>query len=870
MSVDNIPDPPTSARRARGGRAAETLLRKITRFQVTRPFVMLGIALVTVLVMGFLAAKLTLKTSFGELLPQNKESVIVAERVAKRLPSQSNIIVVIEGSDNEALKKFVDALGEEIAAIEPALVASVDTGSRDARAFFEKNKFLYAKLEQVQQVHDEIEERYDYEVNKAAGFLLDDDDDAPPPITEETIRKRLDETRGGGSGEKNKKKKRERFPEYYLDTDAHVAAVMVRTPIKSGDIENSHLLKSKLRDAIAAVEKDQGKVGTVGFTGHLITSAETHEQIKNDLSHVGFWGAVLILGIVFLFYLRVRTLLAMTLTVGIGAVWTFGLAWLLIGHLNNSTGFLFSIVVGNGINFGIIYMARYLEARRSSNVEDSAYTAYIDTWISTLTAAGAATAAYGSLVVTDFRGFKHFGIIGGSGMLLCWVATYTFLPSILAVSEKIAPIKPPTGFIARVRGIYGRPFAWLASKYSRSVTIGCVMFTVLCAVAAVGFAADPMEYNMTNIRNRSTGSDSDARVLGRKANKIIGRQGQDGLAIVTDQLEQVIPLAEALHKVRDAAAPGHKPFDKVVTIYSTLPTKQTEKIELIGATLKKLRKARKRKFINDEDWAKLSQHLPEGELAPIGIDNLPQQIKRSFIEKDGTLGRLVYIVPTKDRSVWDGRYLIEFADSFRQTKLPDGSVVKGSGNQVIYADMIINVVEDAPVAIAVSLIATLFIILVAFRLRRSGLWVVASVALGFLWMIAVLAAWNTDWSTLGSDSFELRALKLNFLNFVALPITIGVGADYAVNVMQRYRMVKGDGDASAAGVRRVVVETGGAVILCSLTTTLGYSALTLSVNKAIRSFGIAAAAGEICCVISGVLLLPAVLIWLARRREAAA
>ena len=36
-----------------------------------------------------------------------------------------------------------------------------------------------------------------------------------------------------------------------------------------------------------------------------------------------------------------------------------------IGYLNSSTGFLVSIVAGNGINFGIIYMARYLEARRA-------------------------------------------------------------------------------------------------------------------------------------------------------------------------------------------------------------------------------------------------------------------------------------------------------------------------------------------------------------------------------------------------------------------------------------------------------------------------------------------------------------------------
>ena len=31
-------------------------------------------------------------------------------------------------------------------------------------------------------------------------------------------------------------------------------------------------------------------------------------------------------------------------------------------------------------------------------------------------------------------------------------------------------------------------------------------------------------------------------------------------------------------------------------------------------------------------------------------------------------------------------------------------------------------------------------------------------------------------------------MKLNFLNFVALPISIGAGADYAVNMMERVRL----------------------------------------------------------------------------------
>ena len=80
---------------------------------------------------------------------------------------------------------------------------------------------------------------------------------------------------------------------------------------------------------------------------------------------------------------------------------------------------------------------------------------------------------------------------------------------------------------------------------------------------------------------------------------------------------------------------------------------------------------------------------------------------------------------------------------------------------------------------------------------------------------------------------------------------LGIGIDYAVNIVQRY-LIEGKG-----GVLQTVRQTGGAVVLCSLTTTLGYLALVSSVNFAVRSLGVAAVLGEISCLLAAVLVLPA-------------
>ena len=109
----------------------------------------------------------------------------------------------------------------------------------------------------------------------------------------------------------------------------------------------------------------------------------------------------------------------------------------------------------------------------------------------------------------------------------------------------------------------------------------------------------------------------------------------------------------------------------------------------------------------------------------------------------------------------------------------------------------------------------------------------------------------------------LIGLRVNFLDFVALPITIGIGIDYSVNIVARARR---DGPGSA---RHALATTGGAVALCSFTTIVGYGSLILSANQGIRSFGTAAILGELTCISAALVLAPTLLQLLVRSRRAA-
>lgn len=820
-------------------------LMALARLQATRPWHLIALAVLTLLPSAWATSRLGLKLDLAELLPDSKESVIEMRRVSQRLAGSSTLSLIVRSDQpgkQRALEATVDALVPELYGLGKEWVGAVDYGVKDARRFFEENALLYAGLGDLKQARDRIVERYDWEVAKQQGSLLDDDDE-PPPITAESIEKELAAKKPAASSGPS-------FPNgYYEDEAGTYAAILVRTPV--GGKAKITELRERVEAAVARVDPKRFDPGlSVQYTGDVVTGQEEYDRITGDLFHVGAVGVGGVLFVVLVYFLRLRVVLTMGGALLVGILWTFGITRFTIGHLNSSTGFLASIIAGNGINYGIVYMARYVEARRDQglDIQEAVRLGHRDTWIPTLAAAATGALAYGSLVVTDFRGFKHFGIIGGYGMLLCWISTYLFTPALLAASERVWPAYREGQRALNIGQYFGVLFERVGLGAPRLVaSLGAAVGLVAVVLSALYFLGDPMEYRMRNVGNDDSGNPSAAKRLSHEVDAVVGRVGQDGIAIVTDRVDQVKPLEAELERRRSAAPDELKPFENTVSIYSLLPKDQAEKLPLIAEMRDRIQRARNRGFINDQDWAKIEQHLPKGELREIGMDDLPEQAARPFTERDGSRGRIVYLVPKSGESVWDAKYLMRWADSFRRVQLPNGEVIHGSGRAVIFADMIYTIGQDAPRAITVSALGTILIILIAFRGNPLALGVFVPWLVGIACLIGFM---------------YLKDIRLNFLNFVAIPITIGIGAEYAHNMMQRYRF------EGPERLGHVVVATGGALTLCSLTTSIGYFALLFSINRGIHSFGLSAAVGELTCLAATVLWLPALLAVLKRRRAA--
>jgi predicted RND superfamily exporter protein len=414
-------------------------------------------------------------------------------------------------------------------------------------------------------------------------------------------------------------------------------------------------------------------------------------------------------------------------------------------------------------------------------------------------------------------------------MALCWITAYLLLPPLLAALDRrskrsVAPMK---------RSIVGNLDARLLQHASALRWVA----VALLAVAALGVATyrgELVEYNLDKLRAAKSGK-TGAQYWGNKVDEVF-KTYLTPMVVRADARQDLDRFVERLDMERAKLGAGD-PIREVRTLDSAIPPDQYERIQ----KLKRLRETLtdSRLALLDPKTRKLAEDLrPPEDLRRVTLDDLPLSIRLPLTERDGTAGRIALVFPKKVGWMTPSETR-EYVSLLRGAIQASGNHAMAVGQQPLFIDIVDAIARDGPVATVLAFAAVLALVLVALRRLRPALLVIGSLLLGVAWLVGA-AAW--------------ARVRLNFLNFVVLPITFGIGVDYAVNIVQRWRL---EGTGS---LQRVLRETGGAVALCSLTTIIGYSSLLVADNRALRGFGLLASIGEVACLTAAIVALPAFLL----------
>ncbi len=792
---------------------------RLVRAVIRRRLSVLGVAALVMVASVVLALRLRLVTDFAELLPGDDPAVLATRRVQQRLGGVTPVQIAIRSPDKQANLRYAKELAAAVASEPRSLVDRVAYDIHAERAFFERNWWLYLDLADLELVRERlIHER------RRTNPLFIDLDDAQPSLDE--LEARIKQRTG----------KLDRFPEgYFMSPDGLLVVVAVWPPETLFREHAGEALIARIDQIVTAHPTSPFHPAMhIDYAGSIYDSIVERRALESDLA----WSSgicILLVGLVVVaFFGRLRAVMLIGGPAVCGVAVALAVAALAFGQLNASTAFLGSIILGNGINAAIIQLARYEEERRAgTSLELAIVRSVTGTIRATAIASLAAAMAYGSLMVTQFRGFSQFGVIGAVGMVAAWLATILVLPAVLATTDRKRDIARARRGLA-----FGLPFARLANRAPKLVLASWLVISCLAAVVLVPYVSDPFEYDLRKLRSEES---IERRVLTKQIEGIFG--SLTPTILLAEHFEQTPEIADVVRRHSDALGGGV--VGSIITLDSLVPgapALQGKKLAVIDEIRRTLHDSTKQ--LTDEERARLSKWDPPPDLAVIAPTDLPNGIVRMFRDRRGELTPMVVVYKAEGRSYWDGRYLVRLASVVREVDLRDGERVYGGGNAVVFAAMIEAIIDDGPVATIVSFLGVAVLVILLARGWRGTTVVLAALGTGVLWMAGGAA---------------LAGVRVNFLNFIALPLTFGIGVDYAINVYLRHR-IEGPGR-----MIETLRATGGAVALCSLTTTIGYASLLLADSHALRSFGALAILGEVACLSVALLVMPAWLILGERR-----
>lgn len=779
-------------------------------------------------VIGFLGViRLDLKSDFSSLLPQDYESVKLLKEISRKVGGLGMLNIGIETDDLTAGKRFVEDISLVIREELSDEIKTIDYSAREVKEHYEKYGLLYLSEEDLKRLKHELKdwiERKKLELSPFY-FSLEEEEDLRFEDLKQRYVKFLSKYESYIDG-------------YYTGENGRLLVIFLKPRYTPTDISISRRLIKRVEETVKELNPlSYHHSMKVGLAGNYKIAVEEYDAVRRDIGSTFLLCVILVSSVIFLFFRRIRVIFFLTITLTIGIIISFGILSLFVKEIVVMTGFLGSIVMGTGINYGIIQLARFFEERMNNEPLPVAIDIAIHkTLIPTAASAFTTAAGFFALSFAITRSFKEFGLLGSLGIVICWLLTYFFLPALLYTSERI---KPSEVFLSGFR----KPMFFLSSRvsdriayYYKPVLLFFIPLILISWISFVRYLPRVLEYDFNRLRSKMS-IRSGTAVLDERISRVLKRSSTPAVIPVKDS-EEAKEVCDAL---RNDSKHLEGKIGRCVNIYSVFPENQQRKIKIIKE-IYDLIKNIEEDWLDDEKREELRRFkkLFE-EVHPITLKDLPEILVRQFSDTEGNIGTLVYVEPYPGKNLWESKNLFNFTESLRTISLPSGKVIKTSGEAIIFADILKSIHRDAPLTSLLALFFIISCIILLFGGATDTFYITASLIGAVSVLLGIISIFN---------------LKINFLNFVAIPTAMGTGVDYAINIYQRSRL---DGKK---GMGYVLHKAGSAVLLCSLTTIIGYFTLITADTRILASYGEIAIIGEFACLLFALFFLPALLRWI--------
>jgi hopanoid biosynthesis associated RND transporter like protein HpnN len=636
----------------------------------------------------------------------------------------------------------------------------------------------------------------------------------------------------------------------------------------------------------------------LGLTGGPVLAVDEGETYNHDATVSTIVGFVAVILLFMISFRRVLGPICAGICLAMAIAFTLAFATIWPGHLNLISIVFLEILIGLGIDFGIHLISRYDEERTYGMQPGPALEAALGL-TGRASAAGAMTTAlaFMATLFADFKGIQEFGVIAAVGILCCLATMLLVLPAMIVIADRGAgglKRRPRPGW-ARTR-LAVKLDHWAIRRPWRLVLVSLVFLVIALTIGhyRLHYSGNLLDLQATNLEsvryaNDLVQGDTIANLVAETPAELEKYAAEmRELKDVVDHVEcvpvqqqeklvEIRKIAGLVADVRSGSSPEIAPpsndadaravlaglCDGVSKFHEELEAAQgkaastgaahKEDVNEIQKILDRLDHILEAADPSAADPVERARHVVayenpfRAELLELGVKlrsessnaqpikpaDLPPVLRDRFVGKTGKL--LMHIYPKK--AIFDDAPLEEFISKIR-TKAPE---LTGVPVQIYETGKRMKEGYEKAGYFALILIAIYLI----FHFR--------SLAFGLITLSALLVG-----TGLGVGLLGLKGETLNPANMLAIPLTLGIGVCYAIQLVHRYRQARAR--PSVAGAQPVIAtSTGRGVILSAGTNVVAFGALALAHHRGTASIGYAITFGVLGCLVAALLFLPAIM-----------
>jgi len=636
-----------------------------------------------------------------------------------------------------------------------------------------------------------------------------------------------------------------------------------------------------------------------GLTGMIAVGRD--EMVYSEKS-LGYTTVIAVIAILILLMISFRMWVApifATFNLLVGLIWAVGTAAIVVGMLNIMTQMMAVILLGLGIDFSIHIISGFTERRAAGdNIAEAMEKTFLKSGKGILTAALTTACAFLTMVISHSRGMKEMGLVTGLGLLAILFATMLFLPSMLVLRErridkkreKKQDLKHAVQRDISFRFL-GKTSELLSKHYIFTILASIIIsFILIWSGSKISF-----DHNYMNLEPKGLTSVALQDTVQEKFDL-----SMDYALVLADSIEESRELSKKYRELGTVA------ITEDISLYLPSPEQQQKRIPLIREIREKIRSTPIKKSVLPSDFPVLRRELERLEMnimemqdmaylggqdkvenkckeivgdpenpnsrniireelqfldenistaakglsefqqnfapyfqasvikmsstQPIRLDDLPVTILDRYSNKKRDQF-LVTVFPVGN--IWqNAEFLNRFADDLERVS------DRATGMPVVFRALIKIIGRDGRNAVLLTLVIVFLLLLVDYRNAGHALIAMIPLALGIFWMVGLM---------------HLVGMKLSIMNVMGLPMIVGIGVDYGVHIIHRWRH-EGRGK-----IRIVYSSTGKAILLTSLTTMLAFGSLVFSIWRGFGQLGGALFIGVGACFLTSVIILPGII-----------